>query len=49
MLPDPKPQNMIAAAAVMIWWLPLWMDRSVPTIGVEVTPTPLRSTVPAPP
>jgi putative drug exporter of the RND superfamily len=26
------------------WWLPRWMDRSMPTIGVEVTP----STLPAP-
>ncbi len=22
------------------WWLPRWMDRSMPTIGVEVTPAP---------
>ncbi len=22
------------------WWLPAWMDRSLPTIGVEVTPVP---------
>ena len=22
------------------WWMPRWMDRSIPTIGVEVTPTP---------
>ncbi len=21
------------------WWMPGWMDRSIPTIGVEVTPT----------
>ncbi len=26
------------------WWMPRWMDRSIPTIGVEVTPDP----VPAP-
>jgi RND superfamily putative drug exporter len=30
------------------WWLPRWMDRSMPTIGVEVTPTPTRSPVPSP-
>jgi RND superfamily putative drug exporter len=23
------------------WWMPKWMDRSIPKIGVEVTPTPL--------
>jgi RND superfamily putative drug exporter len=23
------------------WWLPKWMDRSMPKIGIEVTPTPL--------
>jgi putative drug exporter of the RND superfamily len=23
------------------WWMPAWMDRSIPKIGVEVTPTPL--------
>jgi putative drug exporter of the RND superfamily len=22
------------------WWMPRWMDRSIPQIGVEVTPTP---------
>ena len=22
------------------WWLPRWMDRSIPTIGMEVTPAP---------
>ena len=22
------------------WWMPHWMDRSIPQIGVEVTPTP---------
>jgi putative drug exporter of the RND superfamily len=25
------------------WWMPRWMDRSLPKIGVEVTPTPLPS------
>jgi putative drug exporter of the RND superfamily len=25
------------------WWLPRWMDRSMPKIGIEVTPTPLPS------
>ncbi len=25
------------------WWLPRWMDRSMPKVGVEVTPTPLPS------
>jgi putative drug exporter of the RND superfamily len=20
------------------WWMPKWMDRTIPTIGVEVTP-----------
>ena len=25
------------------WWLPRWMDRSMPRIGIEVTPTPLPS------
>ena len=25
------------------WWMPAWMDRSIPKIGVEVTPTPLPS------
>jgi RND superfamily putative drug exporter len=23
------------------WWMPRWMDRSIPTIGVEVTPAPI--------
>ena len=23
------------------WWMPRWMDRSIPKIGVEVTPAPL--------
>ena len=27
------------------WWMPRWMDRSIPTIGVEVTPTPVRARV----
>jgi RND superfamily putative drug exporter len=25
------------------WWMPAWMERSIPTIGVEVTPAPLLS------
>ena len=28
------------------WWMPRWMDRAIPTIGVEVTPDPVL--VPAP-
>ncbi|HEY6472804.1 MAG TPA: MMPL family transporter [Acidimicrobiales bacterium] len=28
------------------WWLPRWMDRSMPKLGVEVTPTPLPTPVP---
>ncbi len=23
------------------WWMPRWMQRSIPTVGVEVTPTPV--------
>ena len=31
------------------WWMPAWMDRSIPQIGVEVTPTALTPPrVPAP-
>ena len=31
------------------WWMPSWMDRSIPQIGVEVTPTALTPPrVPAP-
>lgn len=30
------------------WWLPRWMDRSLPQVGVEVTPAPPR-TVPSAP
>ncbi len=30
------------------WWMPRWMDRSIPTIGVEVTPAPVRTPTPAP-
>ena len=30
------------------WWLPKWMDRSLPRLGVEVTPTALPSPTPAP-
>jgi len=30
------------------WWLPRWMDRSMPRLGVEVTPTPTRTPVPSP-
>jgi RND superfamily putative drug exporter len=31
------------------WWMPAWMDRSIPQIGVEVTPTALiPPRVPAP-
>jgi RND superfamily putative drug exporter len=28
------------------WWLPRWMDRSMPRLGVEVTPTPSPTPVP---
>ena len=30
------------------WWMPRFLDRSVPKIGVEVTPEPPRRVVPAP-
>ena len=30
------------------WWMPRWMDRSIPKIGVEVTPAPLPQPVPQP-
>jgi putative drug exporter of the RND superfamily len=30
------------------WWLPRWMDRSMPRVGIEVTPSPSRSPAPAP-
>ncbi len=32
------------------WWMPAWMDRSIPQIGVEVTPhrARFRRAVPAP-
>jgi putative drug exporter of the RND superfamily len=30
------------------WWLPKWMDRSLPRLGVEVTPTPLPTPRPSP-
>ncbi len=30
------------------WWMPRFLDRSVPKIGVEVTPEPPRPVVPAP-
>ncbi len=30
------------------WWMPRFLDRSVPRIGVEVTPEPPRRVVPAP-
>jgi RND superfamily putative drug exporter len=29
------------------WWLPRWMDRSMPRLGVEVTPTPTPVPTPA--
>jgi hypothetical protein len=28
--------------------MPRWMDRSIPTIGVEVTPDPVSSPTPVP-
>ena len=28
------------------WWLPRWMDRSMPKLGIEVTPTPTPSPTP---
>ncbi len=30
------------------WWLPRWMDRSIPKVGVEVTPPPVPRPVPSP-
>jgi putative drug exporter of the RND superfamily len=30
------------------WWLPRWMDRSMPSVGVEVTPAPLPAPAPTP-
>jgi RND superfamily putative drug exporter len=30
------------------WWMPRWMDRSIPTIGVEVTPDPAPAPVLSP-
>jgi RND superfamily putative drug exporter len=30
------------------WWMPRWMDRSIPKIGVEVTPTPAPAPAPLP-
>jgi RND superfamily putative drug exporter len=30
------------------WWMPRWMDRSIPTIGVEVTPPPVSTPVRVP-
>ncbi len=30
------------------WWLPRWMDRSMPKLGVEVTPTPSKTPLPTP-
>ncbi len=29
------------------WWLPRWMDRSMPRLGIEVTPTPTHTPAPA--
>jgi RND superfamily putative drug exporter len=29
------------------WWLPRWMDRSMPRLGIEVTPTPTPTPTPA--
>ena len=31
------------------WWMPRWMDRSIPSIGIEVTPSPTRNPHPYPP
>ncbi len=31
------------------WWMPSWMERTIPRVGVEVTPTPPPSPVAAPP
>ena len=30
------------------WWLPRWMDRSMPRVGIEVTPTAPNAPLPAP-
>jgi RND superfamily putative drug exporter len=30
------------------WWMPRWMQRSIPTIGVEVTPEPAPTPAPVP-
>jgi RND superfamily putative drug exporter len=30
------------------WWMPKWMDRTLPTIGIEVTPDPVAVPVSAP-
>jgi RND superfamily putative drug exporter len=30
------------------WWMPRWMDRTIPTIGVEVTPDPVPAPSPSP-
>jgi putative drug exporter of the RND superfamily len=30
------------------WWMPRWMDRTIPTIGVEVTPDPVPAPGPSP-
>ncbi len=29
------------------WWMPRFLQRSIPTIGVEVTPTPIPSPSPS--
>jgi RND superfamily putative drug exporter len=29
------------------WWLPRWMDRSLPRLGIEVTPPPTPLPTPA--
>jgi RND superfamily putative drug exporter len=30
------------------WWMPAWMDRSIPRIGIEVTPAPPTNPPPTP-
>ena len=30
------------------WWMPTWMDRSIPRIGIEVTPAPPTNPTPTP-
>jgi putative drug exporter of the RND superfamily len=30
------------------WWMPAWMDRSIPRIGIEVTPAPPNDPTPTP-